>query len=68
MPKSRIKRKVDSNIITDVVPRKFRVGTRKSGKSAHLMNNAALLDIVRGPAKKNIKNAISVLKLRGVTV
>ena len=59
MPKKKINVKDAPNL---TVRRKFRIGTRKGGQSAHDMPNAELLTI-RG---KQAQNAISVLRLRGV--
>jgi len=64
MPKNTKVYKVDNVLKRQRVPSKFRIGTRKAGKSAHLMSTQALLDVLAGPHKKNAKNAKQVLELR----
>jgi len=49
------------------VRRKFRIGTRKSGRSAHEMTNDELRDYATRESKYAAK-AIQVLALRGVTI
>jgi len=69
MPKNNRLVKLDGLIKKFKVASKLRVGTRRSGKSANLMSNDKLLDVVTSSNhKKDIKNAKTVLTNRGVTV
>jgi hypothetical protein len=65
MPKS-VKKVKDGNIWRrEVVATKFRIGTRKSGKSAHLMSNEDLEAVLADKNKSKWHNsARAVLALR----
>lgn len=64
MPKNKLVTKRDGILIKTSVPSKLRIGSRKSGRSAHVMSNAALQTIK--PKSKDYQNAQTVLKLRGI--
>ena len=50
-------------------PHKFRIGTRKSGKSAVLMSDDELKEIVNDNSKSRYhKKAVDVLRNRGIEV
>ncbi len=67
MPKDIVKMKKDGRILRKKPARKFKIGSRKSGKSAHTMSSEALLAIVTNNKRTGDRtNARSVLKLRGV--
>jgi len=67
MPKRKNVQKIDGRVIKKNVPKKNRVGTRKSGKAASLMSTADLqAALERGGRSKN--KIINVLRKRGVTV
>lgn len=69
MPKRRNVVKINDRVNKLRVPMKFRIGTRKSGKSGFLMTNKELLDVLESKDKKRWhNNARSVLAIRGVTV
>lgn len=67
MPKnvSRVKTK-DGAIIVKRPTSKFRIGNRKGGKSALLMTNQQLMDVLKDPNKKRYHHkARAVLAARG---
>ena len=68
MPKKRVSRKTRGGhrVKGDSVRRKFRIGNRKTGKSAHDISTAELLLIKHGDRAKDRAMAIKVLQLRGV--
>lgn len=69
MPKTRKRTKIDNRIIVTKIPAKHRIGTRKSGTSANLMSNEALMDVITDPNKsKWAKIAYDVLRNRGQAV
>ena len=60
MPKRKEVKKVDGVVYRKKVAHKFRIGTRKSGKSAHKMSNEELMAVTG----KHKHKAIKVLALR----
>ena len=67
MPKLRIRAKGQARSAALVARRKFRVGRRKSGKSALLMSTAELLIALENSEYSRSKNNINaVLRMRGV--
>jgi hypothetical protein len=67
MPKNRKAIKTSQAIVMVNTPNKFRIGTRKAGKSAHTMSNKELKAILKNVDMKNsYSNAVAVLKLRGL--
>lgn len=69
MPKDIITTKRDGRVFHSKSARKFKIGGRKSGKSAHTMSSEALLAIVNGEKRTgDSQNARAVLTLRGVAV
>ncbi len=66
MPKSVSKAKDSRGVwVTKVVPTKFRIGTRKHGKSAHMMSTEDLMQVVLDDNKsKWHASAIQVINLR----
>lgn len=67
MPKNRKVVKTPKGIIKLNAPRKFRIGIRSGGKSAHVMSNNELMDVVTNPnMKRDHSSAEAVLRLRGV--
>ena len=65
MPKSIRKIKKDGYWTKVVVPTKFRIGTRKGGKSANLMSDAALIAVIATNSKDSNK-ARTVLANRSI--
>ncbi len=70
MPKNIVKVKNSAGAIVKTRPmKKFRIGTRKSGKSALLMSNDELMNVINDNGKKRHRNkAIKVLRMRGILV
>lgn len=69
MPKNRKIVKIANAIHKLRVPATLRIGTRKSGTSAHRMSTDALKAVLETAGQKRWhQNALSVLALRGVTV
>lgn len=66
MPKNRKAVKISQAMILINEPRKFRVGGRKGGKSAHTMSSNELYGILKNvDRKRDHSNASAVLRLRG---
>jgi len=69
MPKDIIVTKRDGRIFHSKPARKFKIGGRKSGTSAHTMTNEALLVIATGEKKTgDSQKARTVLAARGVAL
>jgi len=69
MPKNRKRTKVDNRIVVTKIPAKHRIGTRKSGISANLMSNDALMDVITDPNKSKWYHiAQNILANRGHAV
>jgi len=69
MPKNRKVIKTPKGLIKLNEPRKFRIGTRSGGTSAHVMSTSALMNVMANPDMKgDHSNALAVLRLRGVAV
>lgn len=68
MPKNRTRTKTASGGIIHSRPcSKFRIGTRKSGKSALLMSTEDLQALLQDEGKRRyFAKAVAVLKLRGI--
>ena len=69
MPKKRVSRKTRGGhrVKGDSIRRKFRIGNRKTGKSAHDVSTSELLEIAeKGDRNKDRAMARKVLQLRGV--
>lgn len=68
MPKDIIRNKKDNRIFITKPPRKFKIGTRKSGKSAHTMSNDDLLEVLGDASKSRYhQNSREVLSSRGIS-
>ena len=69
MPKNKVRTKTATGaVIHSRACSKFRIGTRKSGKSAVLMSNEAWLAVLANEGQRRyFAKAGAVLKLRGVT-
>lgn len=69
MPKNNKTTKHDGRLFKQRVPATLRIGTRKSGTSAHRMTTEALLAVLGNKSQaKGRPNARKVLSLRGVTI
>lgn len=70
MPKNRTKKKNENGAIIVTRPNpKFRIGSRKGGKSALLMSNDELIAVLDDSNKKRYHaKARTVLANRGVTI
>ena len=69
MPKNNKVTKTGNGLHKQKVSATFRIGTRKSGKSAHTMTNDALLAVLENKSQAKYHNdARAVLSLRGVTL
>jgi len=69
MPKNRKVIKTPLGVTKLNAPRKFRIGNRKGGLSAHVMSTAKLMDVATNPDMKgDHSNAMTVLRLRGVSI
>lgn len=69
MPKNRKVVKISQAMVLINEPRKFRIGSRKGGKSAHVMSSKELRDILKDEDRKRDRsNATAILRLRGVAV
>ena len=67
MPKNNKVVKRDGRVFKERVPSKFRIGNRKSTKSANGMSTQALKDELNNPNHKKARNKIiAVLRNRGV--
>lgn len=67
MPKNSKTNKHDGRLFKSKVPATHRIGTRKSGKSAHTMTNDALKAVLTNKAQTKFHQAArAVLTLRGV--
>lgn len=66
MPKNNKTVKHDGRLFKQKVPARLRIGTRKSGTSAHSMSNEALLAVLDNKSQaKWHSDAQTVLNLRG---
>lgn len=69
MPKNNKISKVNGLIVKQKVASKFRIGNRKSTKSANAMSNAALLaELENNNHRKSKNKIIAVLRNRGVAI
>ena len=69
MPKNNKVVKRDGRVFKERVPSKFRIGNRKSTKSANGMSTQALKDELNNPNHKKARNKIiAVLRNRGVEI
>ncbi len=70
MPKNRTRTKSSTGAIIHSRPcSKFRIGTRKSGKSALLMSTDELRAVLAdGTKRRYFAKVIAVLKMRGINV
>ena len=69
MPKNNKVTKVDNVLKKQKVAAKLRIGTRKTGRSAHTMTTDALLAVLTNKDQsKGHQAARTVLRHRGVTV
>lgn len=67
MPKSKKTTKVDGRTVHHKTPMKFRIGTRKAGKSAITMTTAELQAVLENKDKRKWHSkARTVLQSRGV--
>ncbi len=65
MPKSNRIVKIENRLIKIITPTKFKIGNRKTGKSANLMSNSALKSVLEDATRsKWHNNARAVLTLR----